>query len=65
MNVLGRSTGAVMVNTILNAVCPATIVGNNVGAARSVCAIVGAVSLNKVVSSPVFVEYDPYALMTG
>lgn len=54
-----------MVNTILNAVCPATIVGNNVGVARSVCAIVGAVSLNKVVSSPVFVEYDPYALMTG
>lgn len=54
-----------MVNTILNAVCPDMIVGNNVGAARSVCAIVGAVSLNKVVSSPVFVEYDPYALMTG
>jgi len=62
---LGRSTGAVIVNTILNAVYPAMIVGNNVGAARSVDAIIGVVSLNKVVSNPVFVEYDPYALMTG
>lgn len=56
MNVLGKSTGAVIVNTILNAVYPAMIIGNNVGAARSVYAIVGAVSLNKVTSSPEFVE---------